>query len=317
VRSKKFLKMDLKDRVKDYILNAREFDPQLALEIVEFQLHNNPLYRRFFDVNGVSRVSRIEDLPFFPVEYFKHYEIIIGEPTGYFESSGTTGKRSKVFYHKDSLELYEASALRSFPFIPHKILSLVPSFDIANNSSLAYMIKIFEKRFNVSYIKDSYELSDIERVLDHLERAGENSLVFLTSTQLLKLCEFMKEKNVKIEKRLTFVETGGYKALRKRYVRWELYTMARDSFPEGDFHSEYGMSELFSQFYTVCRGMYRMSPYARVFTQGKGFLKVFDFANLFTISALLVPDMVVVEGECFDVLGRGVEDEKGCAFTFR
>ncbi len=309
--------MDIFQRVKDYIENSTEFDPILAREVVEFQAENLPLYKKFLSINGVHSINIIEDIPFFPVEIFKTNQILIGEPMGYFESSGTTGQRSRVFYHEKSLELYRVSALKSFPFSPALMVTLVPPFSIASNSSLSYMLKIFEQKFEIIYINSSFEIQDILGVLDRLMSIKGADIVFLTSTQLLKLSEFMIQNGFSYDNEIIIIETGGYKALRRPYIRKELYEIARKAFPKGRFFTEYGMSEMFSQFYTTCDSLYKMSSFAMVFTVGEGLLRVFDFANLFTVSALMVPDRVRVEGRCFDVLGRVKEDEKGCAFTFR
>jgi hypothetical protein len=310
--------MALHERVAEYIANSKEFDEELALEIVEFQRQHIPVYAKFLEINGITKVRKISELPFFPVEFFKKYEIFAGEPENYFESSGTTGNRSKVFFNARSLELYKISALRSFPdFKVKRIYSFVPDFRIAGHSSLAFMLKIFEEKYEVVYLNDSYEIENLDEAAKSLEEAEEGSLLFFTSSQLLKVSEYLIGMGVKIKKRFVIIETGGYKALQKKYVRQELYSLAKQVFEKAEFYTEYGMTELFSQFYSICNGLYREHPYARVLTEGEGLLKVFDFANLYTVSALLVPDRVVVKGNCFDVMGRIQEDERGCAFTFR
>ncbi|MEO0236335.1 MAG: hypothetical protein ABIM02_06395 [candidate division WOR-3 bacterium] len=312
-----FEKMDLFDLVKDYIQNAENFDPDLAKKVLEFQVENIPLYKNFLEINGVSKITKIDDLPFFPVEIFKRAQIIVGVPKGYFESSGTTGQRSRVYYHEKSLELYKVSALRSFPFNPSLIVSLVPPFEIASNSSLSYMLKIFEQKFKVIYINDSFEIQDFPSVVERLLQYKYADMIFTTSSQLLRLAEYMTQRKIKFQGDVIIIETGGYKALGKPYIRFELYEIALKVFPKALIYTEYGMSEMFSQFYSVCNKLYKITPYAKIFTEGSGLLKVFDFANLFTVSALYVPDRVHVVEDCFDVIGRMGEDERGCAFTFR
>lgn len=312
-----FEEMELFELVKDYIQYSNEFDPDLAKKVVEFQVDNIPLYKKFLEVNGVSKITEIDNLPFFPVEIFKKAQILVGVPQGFFESSGTTGQRSRVYYHEKSLDLYRVSALRSFPFNPSLIVSLVPPFEIASNSSLSYMLKIFEQKFKVVYINDSFEILDFPSLVEKLLQFRHADLIFATSSQLLKLTEYMVEKKIKFQGDAIIVETGGYKALKRPYLRFELYELALRVFPHARIYTEYGMSEMFSQFYSVCNKLYKVTPFAMVFTKGTGLFKVFDFANLFTISALYVPDRVHVIGDCFDVIGRIGEDERGCAFTFR
>lgn len=308
--------MDLHQKIIEYIESSTDFDEALALEVIQFQMENIPLYAEFLRALGRPKIQKIDDLPFFPVDFFKKYGIIVGDSEGYFESSGTTGNRSRVLYHRRSLELYRASALRSFPFEVKEIYSLVPSFNVAEHSSLSYMLRIFEEKCRVIYLQESYEIDDMKGIADKILGIKAGSLIFLTSTQLLRLSEYMAECHIKSEERILIVETGGYKALNRPYIRTELYAAARAGFPEAEFFSEYGMTELFSQFYSTCGGLYRYTPYAKVFTEGEGFLRVFDFANLYTISGLLVPDRIKMNGKCFDVLGRSVDEERGCAFTF-
>ena len=309
--------MDLHTKVKDYIENASGFDEALALEIIEFQRANIPVYDSFLRANGISRINKIREIPFFPADFFKRYEIITGVPSEYFESSGTSGQQSRVFYHESSLELYKCASLKSFPFRIELIYSMIPDFSIAKKSSLSFMLKIFETEYKVVYVNDSYEIVDFLSLVDKLSGMKSGSLLFLTSSQLLRLSEYFREHGLSIDREILVVETGGYKALGKPYMRSELYDFARYAFPRAQFYSEYGMTELFSQFYSTCDGLYRNLNYAKVITSGDGLLRVFDFANLYTISALMVPDRVSVIGECFNVLGRMLEEAKGCAFTFR
>ncbi len=303
---------DLTARVKEFILEGKEFDPFLAVEVANFQILNNPVYGGFARKKGIKRVKSPEEIPYFPVEFFKHEEVFsCGMWEGYFLSSGTGGNRSRVYYNEAGLSLYRASALRSFPFPGERVYSLIPPFTLFPRSSLSFMLSLFPK---VRYLNSSYEISPGE-VFSAL--FGRDGVVFSTSTQLLRLIQWLKREGKILEGKFRWIETGGYKALGLKYRREELYRMAYPHIPGASFWSEFGMAELFSQFYAPAGELYKAHPYAAVFTRGRGLLRVFDFANLCTVSALLVPDLVEVTGEGFRVLGRSTDEERGCGYVFR
>ena len=60
------------DRVLEQIVQGNRFDPELALEVAEYQLRRVPLYKEFAQRVGVSLPLRDPgQIPFFPVEFFK------------------------------------------------------------------------------------------------------------------------------------------------------------------------------------------------------------------------------------------------------
>ncbi len=300
------------DRVQKFIREGEVFSPELALDVVNFQLENNPIYRKFAQRWGKNRVKSLEDIPFFPVEFFKRERVFsCGEAEGYFLSSGTTGERSRVFYNSRSLQLYKISALRSFPFKGRPILSLIPSFSLFPQSSLSFMISLFPA---VEYLNSSYHLEPKEA---YQKLKGKKGVLFLTSTQLLRLSRWLEAEGSLLPEIEVVIETGGYKGLDLKYNRDELHDYAKRFFPSAEFWSEYGMAELFSQFYAPSRRPYIPHPWAEVLTRGRELLRVFDFASLCTVSALLVPDLVEATEAGFLVLGRATEEERGCGYVFR
>lgn len=310
--------MKLLNEIKKHIISGKAFDENLAIEIANFQIKNCKIYENFAKMKGINKIKSIKDIPFLPVEFFKKYEIFsLGEPDGFFISSGTTGNKSKVYYNKESLELYHLSAIKNFPLKNNKIYSLIPPFKIAKNSSLSYMLHLFSKDFRLIYLNNG--LSDIKPdiMLEIIiKETDDNSIIFLTALQLLKIIEISETK---IDKQLFFIETGGYKSTGKIYRRRELYKRGINRFPNSKFYSEYGMAELFSQFWTTSKNNnYTFSNHNPVFSQnGRNLLKVFDFANLGTISAILVPDLIDKNGDEFEVIGRINSEIRGCGYVFR
>jgi len=304
--------------IKEYIERGEQFNKDLALEISKYQLKNNPFYREYAEKLGVKGIKRFEEIPFLPVEFFKNFKIFsFKKADGFFLSSGTSGNQSKVYYNNKTLEIYEISALKSFPFKKKKIYSLIPPFSIAKNSSLAFMIDIFSKNLKLTYSnRESFEIKP-KKFLEIIERKVEDgSVLFLTSLQLYKMAQ---QRNHRIEKELIIIETGGYKATNKNYRRKQLYRFAKKVFPQADFFSEYGMAELFSQFYTTGKNKnYNFHHYNYIISKNKkDILRVFDFANLGTVSALLVPDLIFKEENEFDVKGRLTSEIRGCGYVFK
>ncbi|MGK0489746.1 MAG: phenylacetate-coenzyme A ligase PaaK-like adenylate-forming protein, partial [Candidatus Endobugula sp.] len=66
----------------------------LAFDIFDYQVKNNLVYRAYIEKLGsdISKIHRLEDIPFLPIEFFKTQKVISGEWESdlCFESSGTT-----------------------------------------------------------------------------------------------------------------------------------------------------------------------------------------------------------------------------------
>ena len=122
------------------------------------------------------------------------------------------------------------------------------------------------------------------------------------------------------------METGGMKGRRRELTRSELHETLKTAFNAPNIHSEYGMTELFSQAYSMGDGIFRPSPNLRAFTReitdpltpqlpGKtGILNLIDLANLDTCAFISTDDLgrVFPDGS-FEVLGRvDSSDVRGC-----
>lgn len=293
--------MELLNEVKDYIQNSSEFDEGLALRVIEFQSDTIPFYGSFLKkLTGKTRFNNLKEVPPFPVEYFKTQRLFCFKThEGFFESSGTTGERSRVYYNKMSLELYRISALKSYP-LKNKPLKTFINIEKYRTSSLAYMVKLFIEEFG-------------GKKINTLEELQKGDVLFLTALQLHRLTKDAKDS---ITHAVDIIETGGYKKLKENYSRFTLYKEARKVFPEARFHTEYGMTELFSQFYANENSPFKDHHYAKVFLEDTGYLRVFDFANLFHVSYLIVPDVVKLVKNGFEYIKRDIEDERGCSYTF-
>ena len=121
----------------------------LALEVFRYQYARNKIYHEFVDARKVQveNISRVEDIPFLPIEFFKTHEVVCGNtpPQAIFRSSGTTGMVRSHHLVTD-LAVYRHSFLKGFELCygnPADIqfLALTPTPEQAPDSSLVYMIQ--------------------------------------------------------------------------------------------------------------------------------------------------------------------------------
>ena len=294
--------MDLFNEVRDYIINSNEFDESLALKIIQYQAEKIPFYREFLQkIAGKLHFKNLSEVPPFPVEFFKRTRLFAEKnPTGYFESSGTTGNKSKVYYHKKSLNLYRISSIKAYPLGRRPVKTLI-DLSLYRSSSLAFMVKHFI---------ETYGGKQIENIKEEVE---DGDVLFLTALQLFK---YISSADKTFDKHFYIIETGGYKKFSSEYNRHKLYHEAKKIFRNASFYTEYGMTELFSQFYASENKSFQEQHFLKVIDHKYGYLKVFDFANLYHISYLIVPDIIDWQGNGFEYIKRDVSDERGCSYTF-
>ena len=116
------------------------------------------------------------------------------------------------------------------------------------------------------------------------------------------------------------------KGRRRELTRTELHQELCSAFQLPAIHSEYGMTELFSQAYSLGEGRFRPASSMRVLTREitdplslrsddrTGVLNIIDLANLDTISFIATEDLgkVYPDGS-FEILGRlDASEIRGC-----
>jgi len=302
-----------------------------ALEIFRYQFENNKVYHDFVSALKIrpERIEHYADIPFLPIGFFKTQVVFTGaKPLGrYFASSGTTGTTpSKHFYNE--LSLYETSFQTSFRLfygdVPeYVIFALLPSYFENKNSSLIYMINnLIEKSGNE---KSGFYLGNIDKLAEELnlqDQAGKKVLLFGVSYALLDLAE---EYDFDLKNTIV-METGGMKGRRKEMVREELHKLLKRGFGVKTIHSEYGMTELFSQAYSQGKGIFFTPPWMKVLirdtndplhlieNEKTGGINVIDLANIHSCSFIATQDLGKSHpGGSFEVLGRFDEaDVRGC-----
>lgn len=304
-------------------LNASNFEAAATL-VFRYQREFNPLYARYIALLGAGR-----ERPFLPISFFKTHAVQSGEwrPETFFDSSGTSGQLPSKHLVR-SLSMYLDNARRGFEGVYGDVqdwcfLALLPNYLERGHSSLVAMADHF---IRLSKFKESgFFLHDLEKLRDTLvacKSKGYKTVLLGVSFALLDFAErFGMDLNG-----ITIMETGGMKGRRKEMTRVELHESLQAAFSTAAVHSEYGMTELFSQAYaqggsifTPCPSMrvvateindpFSMAPPGRT-----GVLNIIDLANLDTLGFIQTEDLGrVYEDGRFEVLGRlDAAEMRGC-----
>lgn len=299
-----------------------------ALKIFNYQYNNNKVYNKYCNLLKITNVSKVEEIPFLPIQFFKSHKVICGTNyTHVFKSSGTKGIRSK--HYISDINLYVKSFVETFKIQYREIkgtifLGLLPSYLEQGNSSLVFMVNHL---INSSEQKESgFYLNDYKKLFDLINNIKDKKIIlFGVSYALL---DFVEKYPVK-SKNLIIIETGGMKGRRKEITKDELYSKLEKGFHTDFIHSEYGMTELLSQAYSKNNGVFNTTNWLKVFnrninnpfdvnSKGKGVLNFIDLANINSCSFIATDDIgEVFSNNSFKVLGRLNEsDIRGCSLMF-
>jgi len=346
----------IEPRVLDFIREPGgelEFN-QLALDVFAHQYEHVAVYRRFCERRGVSpgRVDRWEDVPALPADAFKHG---LDTPTGpyVFLSSGTTaGPERRSRHAVESLAAYEASALSHFRTMvladepgPLATLVLGPTVSSHPHSSLGQMFTWCVEHFASDTTLVAFDTggrANISAAVDWLAERSLGSapvLILAVTSALTAVLEALRDRHgpCRLPADSRIVDTGGRKGIPhvlspkgvlKAAWRW-LHV------PAYLCVNEYGMTEMFSQFYDDAlesRASGRLSPRAKVgppwartrvvdpaalepVSSGTvGLLRHFDLANWESVSAIQTLDLGCEVGIGFELRGRAAGAEsRGCS----
>lgn len=302
----------------------------LTWQVFHFQYHNNPVYRKFVDISGrFPEKPSIEHIPFLPVEFFKYHSVLCHpfKPERYFQSSGTSGNVNSRHYIGD-VTLYEWAFTKGFQTFygnPQEwvILGLLPSYLERPDASLVYMVNHLMKQSGNSGMGFfMYNYQELEERVTREMSKGKKVLLFGVTFALLDWAEKFPGRY----KGLTIIETGGMKGRRKELIREELHAILNDRLKPDAIHSEYGMTELFSQAYSLSDGIFMCSPSMKILRRdsydpfrvtrekGRGLANVIDLANLASCSFIATQDVCYLhDNGSFEILGRSDNsDIRGC-----
>jgi hypothetical protein len=268
----------------------------LAKQLCVFQASNNPVYKQWIKLSNqsISELETLDAIPFLPISFFKNQDVYIGEkPSTLFESSGTTQDVVSKHWVADT-NLYEASFLNCFQRFygnpaDYCIIGLLPSYLERQHSSLVYMV---DKLIQASgHPQSGFYLNEFEKL-----------------------------------KYATVIETGGMKGRKEELTKEALHALLKNNLGVNTIHSEYGMTELLSQAYSIGNGIFKCPPWMKVLvgeeqdptalkSKGRGVLHIIDLANIYSCAFIATQDMgeVYADGS-FQVLGRlDHSDRRGCS----
>lgn len=312
------------------IHTKKEFH-KTALKIFRFQFEHNEVYQKYCLLlkKSPANVKHLTEIPFLPIEFFKSKDILsTTDPIQTtFTSSGTTGIITSK-HHVTDLSFYEASCRSTFSKFygnieDYAVLALLPSYLEREGSSLIYMAKDFIEGSNhpdSGFYLHNY--NDLAKKLVELDNSGQNVLMIGVTYALLDLIELQKFHL----KNTIIMETGGMKGKRKELIREELHTILTEGFGIEKIHSEYGMTELLSQAYSLGDGIFECPPWMDILIRdtedpltiieaGKtGGINVIDLANVNSCSFIATQDLgKKYSNFSFEVLGRfDNSDIRGC-----
>ena len=310
--------------------NKKEFEA-LALSIFKHQANNCLVYKQYIHHLGIlaNGIENISEIPFLPISFFKTHSVLSSAaPVSVtFSSSGTTGMVQSS-HHVTDVKLYEQSYLQAFEQFYGDIeeycfLALLPSYQQRAGSSLIYMVNdLIEKSKHPQSGYFLYNHQELFETLNELKSKGQKTVLIGVTYALLDFIE-----SYKLEfPGLIVMETGGMKGKRREMVREELHEQLTQGFGITAIHSEYGMTELLSQAYSLGDGIFNCPNWMQVMIRdtndpltwiedGKtGGINVIDLANVNSCSFIATQDLGRINPDkSFEVLGRfDNADIRGC-----
>ncbi|KIA83818.1 acyl transferase [Kaistella solincola] len=320
---------------------------QKCLETFNYQYQNIEVYRKFVDFLNIdpTHITTVEKVPFLPIEMFKNHTLLDQNKTSelFFQSSGTTQMNLSKHWIADE-KLYQESIVKSFEQFIGKpedyiFLGLLPSYLEKQNSSLIYMVDFLMKKSgkpeNGYFL---YNHQDLYNLLKKNFRTNTKVILFGVAFALLDFLEFCQNSSQKIEtsEEIIIIETGGMKGRKEEMTKDELLKIFHQGFKTENIFSEYSMTELLSQAYSLGENIYESpnwmrilirnteDPFSYVESGRTGAINIIDLANRHSCAFIATQDLgkIVSDSEAlngidsgkFQVLGRiDHSDIRGCS----
>jgi hypothetical protein len=325
----------------------------LAADIARFQAACVPGYARLCAASSTDArdIVRAGQAPAVPAEAFKVGHVFAFEETQAavtFRTSGTTLGDRGAHSIRD-VRTYDAAALafgRAMLGCARTeraaVLVLGPSSAGAPDSSLAHMCSLFVRALGSGDAHESHFVRGDALDLDALCRrvsglhAEIPAIVLGASFAFVHLLDMLHGEILPLPAGSRVMQTGGFKGRSREVSAVELRRAIACAFavPERAVVSEYGMTELSSQFWEATladprspEGVYVEPPWARVvpvdpeslaaLNEGAiGIARIEDLANVDSAFAILTQDRVRRTGSGFELLGRAPgAPARGCSIA--
>lgn len=313
-----------------YQVNDHTF-PEIALRLFHFQALSNPVYKEYLAGIGIDPhlVERMEDIPFLPITFFKSRSVKTGqwEEEITFTSSGTTQTetsrhhvRSKAFYAKNAARCFNMFYGKPEDFV---MLAMLPSYAERAGSSLIYMVDQFIRAGghpSSGFVTNDHQALALK--LSELLKAGARVMLWSVTFAIL---DFAESHEMDLDGCIV-IETGGMKGRRTEITRDELHRILMQRLHLRQVSSEYGMTELMSQAYSLRNGIFGVPPWMKVMVRDPedpfgrlpagrvGGINIIDLANIHSCAFVETQDLgrAGQDGN-FEVLGRlDNSDIRGC-----
>ncbi|RFS25071.1 acyl transferase [Chitinophaga silvatica] len=313
------MSMALSDRI--FSLGANDLE-SVALELFQYQYQENAIYQAYVNALNIrpENVRSLLEIPFLPIQFFKSHTVVCGqfEPELIFESSGTTQTVNSRHLVKEA-DIYTRSFMTTFEQMygsvtDYVIVGLLPSYLERQHSSL---VKMVQEMVVLSNQPESgfylYEHEALFQQLKELEKRKQKTLLIGVTFGLL---DFAEKYELKLEHTIV-METGGMKGRREEWTRQEVHEYLTERLGVQVIHSEYGMTELLSQAYSMGNGLFETPSWMKVLLRdendpfqlsdraGAGVINVIDLANIYSCAFIATDDIGKMHADGrFEVLGR-------------
>ena len=315
--------MDLQKFKNDIFLikNSLEFNA-LALKLFKYQYKKNIYYNSYVNLlrKPIESIDSIEKIPFIPIEMFKEKTILcenISTEKKFLSSGTTTNKKSK--HYIESIKLYEKSIKLSFeahfkPIDHYTIFCLTPEHTEKNESSLIHMCNYLIKESNCS--DSGFYHEENKKLITKIQIAQQKKKPFIIIGLSFLILEFAQKNPINLHGGI-IIETGGMKKKHIEIPKAELYQILKEKMMIKQIASEYSMTELLSQSYSIKDGRFTSPPWKKILirdpnnplriineTSISGGINIIDLANTHSCAFIATNDLGKIGKNYFSVLGR-------------
>ena len=315
--------MDLnKFKEELFKINSTKKFNDLSLQLFKFQYKENKYYKSFVDLLKIKpdEVKSISKIPFFPIELFKEKKILCNnfKYKKIFHSSGTTTDLKSKHYI-ESISFYEKSILESFEkrfkaINNYSIFCLTPKHTKKNKSSLIHMCNYLIKKSGC--INSGFYHKNYSELIKKIEISKKNKKPFIIIGLSFLLLDFALKHKINLNGG-TILETGGMKKNDSEFTKEELYDILRKKFSLKEIGSEYSMTELLSQSYSLKKGELSPPPWKKILIRDinnplqiikqnniTGGINIIDLANIHSCAFIATNDLGKKTNKSFYILGR-------------
>lgn len=309
-----------------------------SLKTFRYQYENVEIYRKFVDFLTIDpkQVDELSKIPFLPIEMFKNHTILDKNVSTelYFQSSGTTRMNLSKHFIADE-NIYQESIHKSFEQFIGKpedfiFLGLLPSYLEKQHSSLIYMVDyLMNKSAKPENGYFLYNHSELFELLTQLK--DKKVILFGVSFALLDFLDYChserSEESLNSLENLIVIETGGMKGRKEEMTKDELLKILQEGFKTDKIYSEYSMTELLSQAYSLGNNEYECPSWMKIMVRNAedpfnyektgrtGAVNIIDLANIHSCSFIATQDLgKTLPNGRFQILGRiDHSDIRGCS----